>query len=226
MKKPLDNKTKRTVGRPNEKMGINTDDILRMALKRFAEKGFGGVSLKSLAEKTGVAVSLLNYRFGNKEELWKKAMKLVGEKIAEEINDLFTIIDGVDGIEKLKFFNRKVVHTSAKHPEFQQVIVQEVFSNSPRSTWLIEELLGPIYSKMEGVLTEEIEKGRIRNIPQPHLTSFIIGSITTFFSRSYQMQKSYGIDPFSKEAVDAHANYVNELLFNGLLVNTDKGNEE
>ncbi len=211
-------KSKRSVGRPTEKMGIDKEEILRIALKSFAEKGFGGVSLKSLAEKTGVAVSLLNYRFGNKEELWKKAMTLVGIKIAEEINDLFTVVDGIDGLEKLKFFNKKIVHTSAKHPEFQQIIVQEVFSNSSRSTWLVEELLRPIYSNMENLIAEEIEKGRIRNIPQAHITSFIIGSITTFFSRSYLMQKAYGIDSFSKEAVDAHAEYINELLFNGLLV--------
>lgn len=217
MEKNKKNK-KRTVGRPKEHMSLDTNRILRIALKCFAEKGFGGVSLKSLAEKTGVAVSLLNYHFGSKEELWKKSLKLVGLKITEEINDLFTIIDHMDGIEKLKLLNKKLVHTSAKHPEFQQVIVQEVFSNSTRSTWLVEELLGPIYYNMEKVIAEEIKKGRIRNIPQAHLTSFIIGSITTFFSRSYQMKKAYGIDSFAEESVDAHANFINELIFNGLLI--------
>jgi len=208
---------KRKVGRPKEHKSLDTDKVLRIALKSFAEKGFGGLSLKSLAEKTGVAVSLLNYHFGNKEALWKKSLKLVGLKITKELDDLFTIIDDMDGLEKLKLLNKKLVHISANHPEFQQVIVQEVFSNSSRSTWLIEELLGPIYYNMETIIAEEIKKGRIRNIPQAHLTSFIIGSITTFFSRSYQMQKAYGVDSFSKEAIDAHAKFINELLFNGLL---------
>ena len=217
MEKEKKNK-KRSVGRPKEKMSLDTDRVLRIALKNFAERGFGGVSLKSLAESTGVAVSLLNYLFGSKEELWKKSLRLVGSKIAEEINDLFTIIEHMDGIEKLKLFNKKIVHTSAKHPEFQQVIVQEVFSNSSRSSWLVKELLGPIYKEMEEVISDEIEKGRIRNVPQAHLTSFIIGSITTFFSRSYQMKKAYGIDSFSQESIEAHTRFINELLFNGLLL--------
>lgn len=216
-----DKKTKRKAGRPKEKKSLNTDDILRLALKNFAKKGYGGVTLNAIAKQIGVADSLLHYHFGSKQELWKRSMKLVGDEIFRELDDLFTIIDDMSGLEKLRLFNKKIVHVSAKFPEFQQVVVQEVFSDNPRSSWLIEDLLGPIFGFMEASIQEEMKKGTIKKIPGANLTSFIIGSITTLFSRSFQMNKMYDIDPFDEKEVQQHADLINDLIFNGLLIKKD-----
>ncbi|MEM1122883.1 MAG: TetR/AcrR family transcriptional regulator [Bacteroidota bacterium] len=207
---------KRKAGRPREKQSLDTDYILQVALKQFANEGFGGVSLHAIAKETNVAVSLLSYHFGNKEELWKKSMSLVGQEIYGELKILFQMIDDMDGLEKLRIFNKKIVHFSAKRPEFQQCIVQEVFSNNARSNWVIEELLRPIFSFMEGIIKQEQAKGTIKKVPQANLSSFIIGSITTLFSRSYQMQKVYNIDPYDQAQIDQHVTVINDLIFNGL----------
>lgn len=212
-----DKQSRRKAGRPKDSKSLNTDDILRIALKCFARQGYGGVTINAIAKETGVADSLLHYHFGNKEELWKKATSLVGKEIYRELDNLFSVIGDMDGLEKLRLFNKKIVHVSAKNPEFQQVVVQEVFSNNPRSAWLIEELLRPIFSIMEGVIVEEKKKGRIKDVPSANLSSFIIGSITTLFSRSFQMKKMYGVDAFDEEQVNRHVEAINDLIFNGLL---------
>ena len=144
----------------------------------------------------GVAGSLLHYHFDNKEQLWKKATGLVGKEIHQELVSLFEMIDDLDGIEKLRLYTKKIIHISAKYPEFQQVVIQEVFSENPRSTWLIDELLRPIFSFMEAILQEEMAKGRIKQIPSANLSSFIIGAITTLFTRSYQMKLCMVLMPF------------------------------
>jgi len=144
-------------------------------------------------------------------------MQLIGTEIQGELDTLFNLIDDLDGLEKLRLFNKKIVHVSAKYPEFQQVVVQEVFSDNPRSEWLIDELLIPIFGIMGDIIKAEQNKGRIKDIPQANLTSFIIGSITTLFSRSFQMKKMHGIDPLDKEQVDLHVTFINDLIFNGLV---------
>ena len=210
-------KVKRKAGRPKEQSSLNTDDILRVALKSFAQKGYGGVTLNALAKKTGVADSLLHYHFGSKEELWKRSMKLVGDLIYRELDNLFRLINDLDGLEKLRLYNKKIVQVSAEFPEFQQVVVQEVFSDSPRSAWLIETLLQPTFQFMEDILVKEKNAGRIKNISAPTLNSFIIGAITTLFSRSFQMKIMYNVNPFDADIVDQHADDINDLLFYGLL---------
>ena len=211
-------KKKRKAGRPKDSKSLNTDDILRTALKCFAKEGYGGVTINSIAKATGVADSLLHYHFKNKENLWKKSLSLVGKEIYKELESLFEIIDDMDGLEKLRLFNKKIIHVSAKNPEFQQVVVQEVFSDNPRSNWLIEEILRPIFGYMEGIIQEEQEKGRLKQIPPANLSSFIIGSITTLFSRSFQMKQMYDIDPFDTEQIDKHVEVINDLIFNGLVI--------
>ncbi len=210
-------KVKRKAGRPKEKLSLNTDDILRVALRSFAKKGYGGVTLHALAKETGVADSLLHYHFGNKEELWKRSLKLVGDIIYKELDNLFRLINDMEGLEKLRLYNKKIVQVSAEYPEFQQVVVQEVFSDSGRSAWLIETLLQPTFQFMEDILIQEKQKGTIKDVPGATLNSFIIGSITTLFSRSFQMKIMYGIDSFDPSVVDSHADIINDLIFHGLM---------
>ena len=212
-----ESKNKKNPGRRPEKESVNPDEILRIALKRFARQGYGGLTLNGLAKETGVTDSLLHYHFGGKQELWKKALQKVGKKIADELEELLRLVDDLDGLQKLKLFNKKVVYISARYPEFQQIVVQEVFSESPRSEWLIEELLQPIYTFMVDIIEAEIEKGTIKDIPKANLTSFIIGSITTLFSRSFQMKKLYGVDAFDEKVVEEHATIINDLIFEGML---------
>ena len=212
----MQKKGKRGSGRPSDKQNTN-EEILWTALKCFARRGYGGVTLNALAKEAGVADSLLHYHFGNKEELWKKALGFVGKKIQQELDDLSPLINGLDGIEQLKVFNRKIVFISAKYPEFQQIVVQEVFSKSARSKWLIEELLVPIYAHHEKLRRAEQKKGSIKNIPPANLVSFMFGAITTFFARSYQMEAQFGVKSFDEKEVEQHANIINDLIFNGLL---------
>lgn len=213
---------KRKRGRPSEQKAVDQDLILRTALKSFARNGYGGVSLNSLAREVGVADSNLHYHFGSKEDLWKKALSLVGGEIIRELDDLARLAKDLDGIEQMKLIHKKIVYISAQYPEFQQIVVQEVFSKSDRSKWLIQELLGPIYTYSDSLRKQEQAAGRIKDIPSANMISFIIGSITTLFSRSYLMEAQYGIDPFDKAEVERHADIINDLLFNGMLVRSER----
>ena len=144
-------------------------------------------------------------------------MTLVGAEITKELNNLAVVIKDLDGIEQMKLFNRKLVYISARYPEFQQIVVQEMFAKTERSRWLIEELLGPIYAYFDGLRKQEQAAGRIKDLPDANLTSFMIGSITTLFSRSYQMETQFGVNPFEEKEIERHADIINDLLFNGML---------
>ena len=216
---------KRSPGRPTEKQSANLDDILRVAMKCFAKKGYGGVSLTSLAKEAGVADSLLHYHFKSKENIWKRALKLVGGEIYKGLKDLVPLIKELDGVQQLKILNRQIVYISARNPEFQQIIVQEMFSKSERSKWLVEELLIPIYSFHESIRKQEQEKGSIKNIPPANLVSFMFGAITTFFARTYQMETQFGVDSYDEKEVEQHADLINDLIFNGLLMRNDPGQD-
>jgi AcrR family transcriptional regulator len=69
-----------TIGRPRE---FDTEEALSAALKVFWKKGFDGASLTDLTEAMGITRPSLYCAFGNKEELFKKALDLYErEKLA------------------------------------------------------------------------------------------------------------------------------------------------
>lgn len=67
-------------GRPRE---FDVEDALAAALRVFWEKGYDGASLTDLTEAMGITRPSLYAAFGNKEELFKRALDLYeNEKLA------------------------------------------------------------------------------------------------------------------------------------------------
>jgi AcrR family transcriptional regulator len=67
-------------GRPRE---FCVDQALAAALRVFWRKGFDGASLTDLTDAMGITRPSLYAAFGNKEELFRKALDLYGrEKLA------------------------------------------------------------------------------------------------------------------------------------------------
>ena len=71
---------KRRAGRPVNSETINKETILKIALEAFAEFGFEGVSVKTIAKRAKINDSLMHYHFGSKIELWKKAIETSVDK--------------------------------------------------------------------------------------------------------------------------------------------------
>lgn len=59
--------------------------ILNAAYKCISTKGYANVSLREIAKEAGVALSQLNYYYGNKEGLFMEVIKMMVKKYISEV---------------------------------------------------------------------------------------------------------------------------------------------
>jgi AcrR family transcriptional regulator len=87
-----------TAGRPRE---FDYDKALDQAMRVFWEKGYEGTSLPDLTDAMGINRPSLYASFGNKEELYKKALNRYAENSAEFIREKLDAPTVREGLERL-----------------------------------------------------------------------------------------------------------------------------
>ncbi len=208
---------RRKRGRPSAKKQLDIKVLLESALKLFARQGFEGFRLGSLAQELGIANSLLNYYFENKEDLWKQSLSYGFRNMEEKLTDVFRNFKDLDGIPLLKVLMRQFVYSVAEFPEYFEVFNREMSVKSDRAKWIMDNLLLPFQEKVDQLYLKEQENGKIKKVPIPNLSLITLGASQMFFVYRYFIQTKYGFDPFNKDEIEKHADTVVDVIFNGII---------
>lgn len=87
-------------GRPRE---FDTNEALDRALRVFWEKGYEGASLPDLTEAMGINRPSLYAAFGNKEELFRKALDRYTEQSKKRLEETLNETPAKNAVEKLLY---------------------------------------------------------------------------------------------------------------------------
>lgn len=139
--------------------------ILRAAEEEFMEKGYGNAKMMAIAARAGVSHSMLHYYYRSKEKLFQmvfdeKAQLIVG------------ILEGIhskefDLKEVIAQFVRNQFNLLMDNDRFVWFIINELIHNEENMTKVIDIVKSKLSDYLiwfNGVLTKEIESGRIRSI--------------------------------------------------------------
>ena len=204
---------KRKRGRPTEKSGIDRAAILNKALKEVSKHGYGGTSINKISTQCAVNDSLLHYHFGNKEDLWKKAVSTAFDAYLKESVTTFKLLKHLSLKDTAKTLARQFIYYNSKFPELYLVIVHEMTQESPRSDWLIEHVLKPLTLKTSQLHGMLVKKGLSEDFPIPNLTTIFFSAANSIFLFNYQMKKQFGIDPFDEKEVEKHADIIVKIFY-------------
>ena len=173
-----------------------------------------GLPGKIIAEKAGIANSLMNYHFESKDDLWKQCVMQLGKRLEKRNAEVQAYFKDLHGIAALKAYTRQFIYFSAEHPEFYKVIFHEMCTQTDRADWLVETILRPLHDVFGGSQVSKASgKEEFRGIPSANISSIIIGASNVFFIHAFQMKKMYNTDPFEKDEIEKHADIVLDILF-------------
>lgn len=148
--------------------------ILDSAERLFAQYGFEGVSLESIAAAVGISRHNLLYYFPGKEALYRRVLDRVLDRWLECMAAI-SVSDNPQ--EALSAYIAAKLRFSREHPAGSQVFTREVIAGAPRYAEVIEKRVAPMLREDLKTLEKWANEGRIARIDFTHLM-FLIWSVT------------------------------------------------
>lgn len=133
---------KKTAGAPD-----TPSRILDEAERAFAESGYHGVSLNTIAEAVGIRAPSLVYHFGSKEKLFSEVVRRVYQKMAAELE--VALGSGNTPFEGFVAVAAALPRVIEENKEIIAHLAAQLVAGEAATQGLVEELVLPLMDRVE-----------------------------------------------------------------------------
>jgi len=195
--------------------------LIEAAELEFAQKGYDGASVLSIANRAGVKQPLLNYHFGSKEGLWRAVVESAYAETLKASTLASQTLDDGDPLSRLQATLRAFAVSNIRHPAAHALVVMEVAQASPRLDWLVDNYMRPFHDKLDALIADCHAAGLLKPYPREHASIMMTGMLTAIQSATHLAKRVYGAGPMTAEQTEQHAEQAIDALLNGMLVRRD-----
>jgi TetR/AcrR family transcriptional regulator len=161
-------------------------DIAFEAVRVFAECGYEGASIATVADNAGLSKQNLMYYFPTKQALYQRVLDDV---LDEWLARMDTLADPAQAPrDMLRAYIQAKLRFSREHPLGSRVYAMEVISGAPLYGGQIRERVVPLVRKDIEVFERWIEQGRIAPVNATHLLFAIWAMTQSYADFSAQME--------------------------------------
>jgi len=156
------------------------EKIINAALDEFAELGYAGARVDSIAERGAVNKAMIYYYYKSKEKLYERILTDIATKLYGQIKEASA--DGDEPIEQFySIIGRYVDMLKLIDRRFMRIYMREIASGGEFFRRIaVPNLVMPVMTIVEPIFKKGVERGEIRNL-NPYMTFLqIIGGIIFF----------------------------------------------
>jgi len=186
--------------------------IIEAAIQAFSIDGYEGASTRQIAAIAGENQGLITYHFGNKENLWRAAVDELFGGFRGQLETRAEALADADPATRIRLLVYFLVRYAAEHPEQMQLMVQEGKDDSPRTTWLVDRHIEPMFAFFTEVVRDAQAAGALPDVPVVHLFYTLIGATSLIFTHAPECKRLTGQDPMDDAMIEAHAETVASLI--------------
>jgi TetR/AcrR family transcriptional regulator len=189
---------------PTKRRVINRDkleaDIVAEAVRVFAESGYEGASIATVAENAGLSKQNLMYYFPTKQALYQRVLDGVLDEWLARMDSLADVDQ--DPRDVLRAYVQAKLRFSREQPWASRVYAMEVISGAQLYGDQIQKRVVPLLRKDIDVFERWIEEGRIAPINATHLLFAIWAMTQSYADFSTQMALVLNRKQLSKKDFD------------------------
>jgi len=155
--------------------------ILKAAVKVFAEKGYHGCRISDVAEEAGVAYGLVYHYYGNKDGLLASVFDTNWAVFARAIHDV-AHMPGVSMLDKLSQILELAFHAFEMFPLVVKVLVLEFGRNARLGETLDNPAVAEVFGSIAKIFEDGKASGELLDGIDPDAMSVIfMGTLETAF---------------------------------------------
>jgi AcrR family transcriptional regulator len=166
------------------------DVILNAAKKEFAERGYSGARMSSIAKRAGVNQALIHYYFSSKEKLYREVLEYLFHHEESQIIEEYFKEDMLTPPEALyvAIYILVYLHHDAIDPETNRIISWEIAEGGETFKRLLIEYLYPRLDRITFIIQQGIEQGYFET-SDPFLIVFNLVNFIISFENNKQYLK-------------------------------------
>ncbi|MBC3907301.1 TetR/AcrR family transcriptional regulator [Undibacterium umbellatum] len=170
--------------------------IMQAAVEVFAEAGYAGTALASIAERAGLSKQNLLYYFPTKQILYEKVLDQVLDQWLDRMNILAD--PEQDPATLLRNYIRAKLRFSREQPQASRVYAMEVISGAPVYAETMRNKILPLLQKDIAVFEAWMAAGKIAAVNTTHLLFAIWAMTQSYADFAAQMSLVLGHSPLDE----------------------------
>lgn len=178
-------------GRPKKGREHDAEQLFAAAVACFAELGFEKSSLRMIADRAGVDVALISYRYGSKLGLWTAVVDAVAEDTLHQLADCREASLDCPPEEKIHRMCVDLVEVINRRPLFSQLFISEIMTSTDneRKKIIEEKIARPVHDVLLDYLSD-VRSPKLQRPADPSLEIVAATSVisTMISTRSFLMR--------------------------------------
>jgi len=174
--------------------------ILLAAEQVFAERGFKGATTREVAQKAGVASSLIFYYFKNKMALYEAVFQSFFDQLEDLVQQNLSL--DLDRLGQLRQFLFTLTEYATEHRNMMRILLREIIDNGRLVKKIAQEYFGPLYEMGTRFLKEGKREALFREVDPLHYIHSFIGMNVFYFIAEPIVQAAGEADPYGSAEVE------------------------
>jgi AcrR family transcriptional regulator len=168
--------------------------FVRTAKRLFAERGFYGTSIASIASELGLTKQALIHHFGTKEKLYGEVLAHMADRLIDVVDDARSA--DPDPLRQLEELLSNLYRRSFDHPADTQLLMRELLDNKGRAEqahrWYMKDFLNSMVT-----MVLQVPGSKLTDTEALARVYLILGAFNYFLISQPTLKQMYGKRTFS-----------------------------
>lgn len=197
------------------------DLLIRAGKVLFAEKGLAGTTVRELANKAGVNISLVSYHFEGKAGLYRACLKeFHGRRLTTAISVLHPPESHQELHIRLGIFIDQILDSVVEEPGLTMMLHREFETGSSQGLEMFREIFKPMHTALSTFLKSAQKKKLIRKDIDPKIATYLFFGNIAHIARTTLSSGFFGI-PNMKNSKTAIGRHLHSIFMGGICSNLE-----